>query len=778
MPENIEPPAIQDAESVQLQPISGAAVTSRLPESITLIPPMLTPTSQRTHQMRLRQIRRSTKRRRRSNRLLVVNMCLLGIFLLGIISPLGFSATYLIQGYLTVNTLSTHALDGIQQLESLRGLFSTQSATSNATGTATAQSKLLDPVRLHTARADLNAAHSDFQQVQNVLEHTTWLQSATGVIPQTQPYVRTANAATQIGLDVTTIGQHLVDVATQLSPRLQGNLLSTGNKPLLTQADLTLLTNTIDQALPLLKDIQVQAPQLSLDSLPISPATRTQITTYLAMLPQTITTLETISSMHNEIGWLLGIGQPRTFLVQPLDSAEIRGTGGFTGQYGELHIAGARVGNFSLQNIALVEYKDTNNTSLGRLVPEQYRSWWPFANWGVRDANLSPDFPTSARYEMQLYQDELGHPVDGVIQFTPVMIEHILEATGPITIPRYQETVTVQNLNAKLHYYQLSHDGIVKEKRIEHLTDDEQARKMFTSALAHALIDRARKASTSELLAMGKLLLQDLQTRDLQVYFNNPQIETFMARSHLTGTVDTNTQRDGLYIVQTNVSVNKATEFIKTHFSDTVQLDSKGDATHLLTMNFDYSQSGPVYGFDTYRDYLRIYVPTTAHLITGSGFDSGQALCGGPLAACPQQHAYPHDQLSCPAGQYDAGAANQMLNDPYAGEDHPLDVLGPPTNTNTDLAGRTMYGGYIVIPKGCRLTVTLSWSVPAPKAQQNSHGLAAYNLYVQRQAGTNPDFTLTIQAPTCQGNKTHKESHYSSNMAADALYTAAPLRCP
>jgi hypothetical protein len=509
--------------------------------------------------------------------------------------------------------------------------------------------------------------------------------------------------------------------------------------------------------------MQAQATNLSLDALPISAATKKQLTSYLQMLPQIISAMKTASGMVDEFGWLIGIDQTRTFLIQPLDRAEIRATGGFTGQYGELHITGGRVGNFSLQNVALIEYTDSNPT-IGNQVPEQYRSWWPFANWGLRDANLSPDFPTSAQYEMQLYKLELGHAVDGVVQFTPVMIEHVLAAIGPVQVPRYQETVTAQNLEEKLHYYQLSHDGIVKEKNIEHVTDDEQARKMFTSELAHILMDHIRKTSASELFTLSKLMFKDMQTRDLQVYVNNPQLEAFLASYNEAGAIDHSTQRDGLYIVQTNVSVNKATEFIKTHFTDNVTLKNDGSASHQLTMNFDYSQSGPIYGFDTYRDYLRIYVPTGAHLITGSGFDSGAALCGGPLQACPQDHVYPNDQLSCPSGQYDGGYANPMLNDPYAGEDHPLDKLGPPTSTSSDFAGRAMFGGYIVIPRGCRLTVTLSWSVP-PTQQNNSD----YHLFVQRQAGTNPQFELTIQPPACSTTK--EQQHFSSNMTEDVQYT-------
>jgi len=48
-----------------------------------------------------------------------------------------------------------------------------------------------------------------------------------------------------------------------------------------------------------------------------------------------------------------------------------------------------------------------------------------------------------------------------------------------------------------------------------------------------------------------------------------------------------------------------------------------------------------------------------------------------------------------------------------------------------------MFGGWVVIPKNCTLTVTLSWYVPPV-------GHAPYSLLVQRQASTFPELDLTI----------------------------------
>jgi hypothetical protein len=78
-----------------------------------------------------------------------------------------------------------------------------------------------------------------------------------------------------------------------------------------------------------------------------------------------------------------------------------------------------------------------------------------------------------------------------------------------------------------------------------------------------------------------------------------------------------------------------------------------------------------------------------------------------------------------------------MLNDPYAGEYHPLDTIGGPTNFTSDESGRAMFGGWVAIPKNCTMTISLSWYIPAL-------GRLPYTLLIQRQAGTFPQLNLIV----------------------------------
>lgn len=697
----------------------------------------------------------------------IASLALLILLLVGISIPTIEGVFYGIQAYSTYTALRSHASSGVQHLLNVKTIVLAPKTTSSATSTN--PSKLLDENTLLQVKKELNAAYSDFTQVQFLMNHTSLVSLVERYMPHYSSQITSARAASQVGTDISSIGQVLINTALVLAPKFRGPLLNASQTPLVTSADLNTIGSTLDTIMPYVNDMQQQAQNMSLDVLPVNAHQREQVRQLIQLLPQVKTALVQGRTLLGAMGWLLGVDGQRTFLVQTMDRAELRPTGGFTGQYGELHIAGGRLAPFSLRDISLIEYADNSPTSDQR-TPNAYRSWWPFANWGLRDSNLSADFPTSAQIAIQQYNREVHRQVDGVIQFTPFLIEHVLQVTGPVSIPAYNETITAQNLEARLHYYQLDNAGIAKQISISSGDKSTSDRKHFTSLVAHTLMDTVRHLSLTTLLALAKQMLQDMKTKDLQVYFTNSQLEGLLSQYGNAAQVDRSTTHDGLYVVQANVSASKASQYVKTTLHDTVTLDTNGGATHFLQMQLSYNQLGLVYGLDTYRDYVRVYVPPTAKFLGGNGFDTGTPLCGGPLNACKQNGIYPHDEMVCAAGQYDAGASAPMLNDDYTGQWHPLDKIGGPTNMTSDEAGRAMFGGSVVIPKNCTMTVTLSWYVP-PIEQ------GTYQLLVQRQAGTFPELDLTVLPTPGACATLHMQGlHVNSVLGQDTSFTLAKTK--
>ncbi len=223
-------------------------------------------------------------------------------------------------------------------------------------------------------------------------------------------------------------------------------------------------------------------------------------------------------------------------------------------------------------------------------------------------------------------------------------------------------------------------------------------------------------------------------------------------------------------VVQANISISKASQFVHTNEHDDVTLDAQGGATHHLTITLDYQQNGPVYGFDTYADYIRVYAPENAQYLSGDGFDSGPCIrCCSLVSATNGKNkqpvalsctAIPSDARYCPDGDYTLGM--------HGGFGRPWQVneLGGPSSMSSDLPGRAMFGGLTLTPKNCTSTISLSWYVP--DAVKKINGKPTYELLVQKQGGYIPTVELNVDASALPHLKT---ANVKKELAADKVFT-------
>src|SRR5262249_311420 len=156
---------------------------------------------------------------------------------------------------------------------------------------------------------------------------------------------------------------------------------------------------------------------------------------------------------------------PARYLVVAMDRGELRPGGGFMGNYGVLTLADGKQSNtqplvfgdvydIDRQYFLKLHGPDLHDCSRDVVPPPQLYWWWPYRlngseqrcdfDWGLRDSNLSPDFPTNARAAMQIVQQSGivpgNRPLQGVIAFTPVLIEGLLasDVFGPVYVPEFK----------------------------------------------------------------------------------------------------------------------------------------------------------------------------------------------------------------------------------------------------------------------------------------------------------------------------------------------------
>ncbi len=690
------------------------------------------------HKRRIHDMLTQTRRRRSLYQ--VLSLVMVAIVLLGVLVPLGAG----LAAYSVYNNVRGMALDGVNHLLNAKNLLPISKSDPTAA---------LDTKKLQQAQTEFKLAQTDFVQLQDLTNRSDVLAALQEFSPDYASKVLMARHLVHVALDVSQMGQEVSGVAIMGAGLIHSSPLANGaTKPLVSGADIASIDGAIIHALYYIDDIREQMSQVRMKDVPISDKQKAQLTSVLEQLPKVHDVLTQGQGLIGLVSWLLGVGHERRFLVQTLDRAELRPSGGFTGQYGVLQIQDGRLAPFGLRDVALLDYAG-NGVELGRQAPPAYSSWMNFGNWGLRDSNLSGDYPTTARMSMQVFQDEGGGPVDGDISFTPTFIGHILDVTGPIHVAEYNETITSKNLEDRLHYYQQDYSAIAVEHQKSN-DNSHAARKAFTSLVGKMLLDRVRHLPTKQLLATVKGAIQDIQSHDLEIYFANPQAEQWLSDHGYSGSTDSFSKQDGFAVVQSNISVSKASQYVHTTEHDDIVLDAQGGATHNLTITLNYQQKGQVYGFDTYADYIRVYAPQNAQFLSGDGFDTGQVLCNPtstvppkkgdtpatedatPVARCSQYDtSFPSNARYCPDGNYKLG--NRGFQQAWT-----IDSLGAPTNLASDLPGHAMWGGLTETPKNCTSYITLSWHVP--HAVIDLVGQSPYALLVQKQGGYIPSVELTV----------------------------------
>ena len=537
---------------------------------------------------------------------------LLAFFLLGLL--LTASAPLL-----PLMRLGFDAADAYQRAQSLQALF------------ADGSTSLLNTAKLQDAQTQVDSLSQDLYEINSVV-------STLGApLAVASPQLRDDRLLVRIGSDLSASADEGLQVARTILTPLQGGALATqGSASSITAADLSQAQGVLADATGRVQDALAAYTQLDPAALPSQLRPGTKLGGYLQLLPLAPQVVAELSTLMQGVSSLLGVGQPADYLVMALDRSELRPVGGFAGNYGILELDNGRQSTahpFSLSDVYVLDQQYFQSQLPASPVqdcigegtqPPEYYWWWPYRNlgcqygWGLRDSGLSPSFPIDAQTAMQIVeQTPNAVPNDaslqGVIAFTPVLIERLMSVTGNITLPQYgsDAVVTPKNLEYLIHKYQL-------------VDNTGQAdRKTFTHDLSIAMLAKIKTLHGSQLKTLFSIVEKSLKSKDLELYFANPNAELILQQLGLASDIQTG-NGDGFYVVDTNDGGNKANAYVSEQQTDVVTLLPNGGALHQLQIAVTYNRAGLVFSSNTndYFDMQRTYLPADATILGYSGFNA------------------------------------------------------------------------------------------------------------------------------------------------------------
>jgi hypothetical protein len=282
---------------------------------------------------------------------------------------------------------------------------------------------------------------------------------------------------------------------------------------------------------------------------------------------------------------MLGADGPRRYFVAFTTPAELRGSGGFMGNWAELT---ADRGQLELtrtgRNTVLQPQPGEPPRTLD--APADY-----LARYGDRqpedsvyDIPVSPDFPSVAQAYESVYPVTVGgRTVDGVISIDPYALAAMLKITGPVTVEGLREPLTADNAADVLLRKQYV-DFDQTPQRIDFLAD--ASRKTFDAFIHQSSLRPSQLAST-----LGPMIEQ----RRLTAASVHPTEQDLIRSLGLDGAFPAHDQGDFFSLVTQNGGSNKIDAYLHREVEYQASYDpSSGEveATATVTLRNDAPADG------------------------------------------------------------------------------------------------------------------------------------------------------------------------------------------
>jgi len=369
---------------------------------------------------------------------------------------------------------------------------------------------------------------------------------------------------------------------------------------------------------------------------------------------------------------LLGASGPRAYLLAPENPWDLRATGGFVGTAVLLRVFHGRLDSpITLASDAVDNVKSHRLPADYIPPPLPLITYQHLNEWFFRDANWSPDYPTSAALLRYFYWLGQRQWATGVVAFDSSLLGPLLGLTGPVTVPGIPTPLTSANGVQTLDHY----------VNAAPMTSGHSPPGKNVASLAYKLIfDKLQGLGAANLSNVASVMGKALRQKHLLLWLPDPTIAPILARHGWDGAIDP-TRSDYLYVVDTNAHYNKINDFI--HEGLTYRTMVQPDRSLRSTLTITYTNTTPAnlqakrppQDNPLYEDFVRVYTPL------------GSTLRGATGLIQPWSMMRDHN--------------------------------------------KTVFSGYLRVSRGHSQTVTFSYLVP-PNADM---GLSTYSLTVQKQPG-------------------------------------------
>jgi hypothetical protein len=564
---------------------------------------------------------------------------------------------------------------------------------------------MLEIGEIDSAKSEAAAAESEFNTMQKYLTGVGFWRDMPYVGTQIRGLQDTAQVSAQTLdgvqdiLEVAGALQDALFLATKTSGATQVDVDASKRLQDLTKEERYALLESLYRSLPEIRlardkiDIALSMwNDLPKDQLagPIRSALE-PMTVYLPILQQS---LEQGVPLIEVFVPLLGYPNPQTYVIVTQNADEIRPAGGFIGS-----AVTAELDAGNIESYEFFDIYDIDNPASGiwsEVPPAPIEKHLGVTKWFMRDANWSPDFPTSAERLLDFYEREraipLGKPAPhqtGFIALEPGFFESLLAFTGPVIVDG--KTFNAENFMDVLQYEVEVAPNITQENR-----------KDLMGRVGDALLAKIQALPRSDWPKILGIVTKALDQKQILLYNRDPQLQSVVDSRNWSGRAKP-TNGDFLWIIDANLAALKTDGVMSKSIQYTLDARDLEHPRANVTLTYQNTNRQITWRYTRYRSYTRVYVPDGSQLISSKGAMAGD--------------------LTQTGGRFVPGTVDVMKE-----------------------LGKTVFGAFWSIEPG--RTGTLAFTYELPKSSVASILDGTYRLDWPKQPGVdNAEFNVKILFP-------------------------------
>lgn len=312
---------------------------------------------------------------------------------------------------------------------------------------------------------------------------------------------------------------------------------------------------------------------------------------------------------------LAGYPEPRRFLVVLQNADELRPGGGFIGNVGTVTMAAGEFTEFEFTDV----YNIDNPVSgvWREEPPAPLKKYLGVGKWFLRDANWSPDFPTSAEKVLDFYiretemraHQKLVLPPDTYVAFEPGFFQSLLYLVGPLVVDG--NTYDADNFFEKLEFeveVGWHQKGLAVTER-----------KDIVSRLGQELMTKLTALPAGRWPEILDCITQSLERKQIMIYSRHSELRQVLEARNWTAAAKP-AFGDFLWVVDANLAALKTDGAMRKTVK--YELDAADPAGSKATVTLSYTNTAKDfsdYRYTRYRSYTRVYVPEGSKLIGAQG---------------------------------------------------------------------------------------------------------------------------------------------------------------